>query len=345
MKSRRPSQPKFATRAIHAGQAPDPSTGATMTPIFQTSTYTQAGLEDHKGYEYSRTGNPTRAALEDCLAALENATYGLAFGSGMAAESAILSLLRPGDHVIAGDDLYGGTYRLFERVLRPMGLEFSYVSARDVSAYAAAIRPETKMIWVETPTNPLLTLVDIAAVARIAREHDALLVVDNTFASPALQQPLDLGAHIVVHSTTKYLNGHSDVVGGAILTSDEKLYSEMKFYQNAAGGVPSPFDSWLVLRGVKTLAVRMRQHCENAQAIAEHPGRPPARAQGLLSRAARSSRSRAGAKADARLRRHGLIRLRGYTRGRGRLRARICASSSSPRAWAASSRSAAIPPR
>jgi cystathionine gamma-lyase len=270
MKSRRPSQPKFATRAIHAGQAPDPSTGATMTPIFQTSTYTQAGLEDHKGFEYSRTGNPTRAALEDCLAALENATYGLAFGSGMAAESAILSLLRPGDHVIAGDDLYGGTYRLFERVLRPMGLEFSYVSARDVSAYAAAIRPETKMIWVETPTNPLLTLVDIAAIARIAREHDALLVVDNTFASPALQQPLDLGAHIVVHSTTKYLNGHSDVVGGAILTSDEKLYSEMKFYQNAAGGVPSPFDSWLVLRGVKTLAVRMRQHGENAQAIAEH---------------------------------------------------------------------------
>jgi cystathionine beta-lyase/cystathionine gamma-synthase len=270
MKSRRSSQPKFATRAIHAGQTPDPSTGATITPIFQTSTYTQVGLEDHKGFEYSRTGNPTRAALEDCLASLENAAYGLAFGSGMAAESAILSLLRPGDHVVAGDDLYGGTYRLFERVLRPMGLEFSYVAARDVSAYATAVRPTTKMIWAETPTNPLLTLVDIAAVARIASEHGALLVVDNTFASPALQQPLDLGAHIVVHSTTKYLNGHSDVVGGAILTSDEKLYSEMKFYQNAAGGVPSAFDSWLVLRGVKTLAVRMRQHCENAQAIAEH---------------------------------------------------------------------------
>jgi cystathionine gamma-lyase len=270
MKPRRQSPPKFATRAIHAGQSPDPTTGATMAPIFQTSTYTQAGLEDHKGYEYSRTGNPTRAALEACLASLENATYGLAFGSGMAAESAILSLLRPGDHVIAGDDLYGGTYRLFERVLRPMGLEFSYVSARDVSAYAAAIRSNTKMIWAETPTNPLLTLVDIAAVAHVAREHDLLLVVDNTFASPALQQPLDLGAHIVVHSTTKYINGHSDVIGGAVLTSDEKLYGEIKFYQNAAGGVPSPFDSWLVLRGVKTLAVRMRQHCENAQAVAEH---------------------------------------------------------------------------
>jgi cystathionine beta-lyase/cystathionine gamma-synthase len=270
MKPRKQSQPKFATRAIHAGQAPDRATGATITPIFQTSTYTQTGLEDHKGFEYSRTANPTRAALEDCLAALENATYGLAFGSGMAAESAILSLLRPGAHVVAGDDLYGGTYRLFERVLRPMGLEFSYVPARDVSAYAAATRPQTKMIWIETPTNPLLSLVDIAAVARVAREHDALLVVDNTFASPALQQPLDLGAHIVVHSTTKYLNGHSDVVGGAVLTSDEQRYNEMKFYQNAAGGVPSPFDSWLVLRGVKTLAVRMRQHCENAQAIAEH---------------------------------------------------------------------------
>ena len=270
MKPRKTAQPKFATRAIHAGQAPDPSTGATITPIFQTSTYTQAGLEDHKGFEYSRTGNPTRAALEACLAALENATYGLAFASGMAAESAILSLLRPGDHVIAGDDLYGGTYRLFERVLRPMGLDFTYVAAREVSGYAAAIRPQTKMIWAETPTNPLLSLVDIAAVGRIAQERDLLLVVDNTFASPALQQPLDLGAHIVVHSTTKYLNGHSDVVGGAILTSDEKLYSEMKFYQNAAGGVPSPFDSWLVLRGVKTLAVRMRQHGENAQAIAEY---------------------------------------------------------------------------
>jgi cystathionine beta-lyase/cystathionine gamma-synthase len=260
----------FATRAIHAGQQPDPTTGATMTPIFATSTYTQAGIADHKGYEYSRTGNPTRAALEACLASLENARYGLAFASGMAAESAILSLLRPGDHVVAGDDLYGGTYRIFERVLRPMGVEFDYVPARDTAAYAQAVRATTKMIWVETPTNPLLTVVDIAAVARIARKHQALLAVDNTFATPYLQQPLELGADIVVHSTTKYINGHSDVIGGAVLTSNQDAYEKIKFYQNAAGGVPGPFDAWLTLRGVKTLPVRMRQHCENAQVVAEY---------------------------------------------------------------------------
>ncbi len=260
---------KFATRAIHAGQEADPATGATITPIYQTSTYTQEGLGEHKGFEYSRTSNPTRAALEACLAALENARYGLAFGSGMAATSAVLSILRPGDHIIAGDDLYGGTYRIFERVIRPMGITIDYVPARETGAYQAALRPETKLIWVETPTNPLLALVDIAAVANIAREHGARLVVDNTFATPYLQRPLDLGAHIVVHSTTKYINGHSDVVGGAVLTSDEQAYTDIKFYQNAAGGVPSPFDSWLVLRGVKTLAVRMRQHCENAMRIAE----------------------------------------------------------------------------
>lgn len=266
---------EFATRAIHAGQEADPTTGATITPIYQTSTYTQAGLGEHKGYEYSRTGNPTRAALETCLAALENATHGLAFASGMAATSAVLSMLRPGDHVVASDDLYGGSYRIFERVLRPMGVTFDYVPARETSAYAQALRPETKMIWVETPTNPLLTLVDIAAVASIAREHGIRVVVDNTFATPYLQQPLDLGAHIVVHSTTKYINGHSDVIGGAVLTSDEEAYEQIKFYQNAAGGVPSPFDSWLTLRGAKTLAVRMRQHCENAQAIAEFVERHP----------------------------------------------------------------------
>ncbi len=258
----------FATRAIHAGQEPDPTTGATITPIYQTSTYTQQGLGENKGYEYSRTHNPTRTALQECLASLENAKYGLAFGSGMAATSAVLSVLRPGDHVLACDDLYGGTYRIFERVLRPMGIDFEYASARDTSAYAQKIRPETKMIWIETPTNPLLSLVDIAAVARIAREHGARLVVDNTFATPYLQQPLDLGAHVVVHSTTKYINGHSDVVGGAMLTSDEELYEAVKFYENAAGGVPSPFDAWLTLRGVKTLAVRMRQHCENAMRVA-----------------------------------------------------------------------------
>jgi cystathionine gamma-lyase len=270
---------EFATRAIHVGQEADPSTGATITPIFQTSTYTQQGLGDNKGYEYSRTGNPTRAALEACLAALENARFGLAFGSGMAATSTILSILRPGDHVIAGDDLYGGTYRIFERVLRPMGVTFDYVPARETAAYAAAVRPETKLIWVETPTNPLLSLVDIAAVAAVARAHGAILVVDNTFATPYLQRPLDLGAHVVVHSTTKYINGHSDVVGGAILTADEQLYTDFKFYQNAAGGVPSPFDSWLVLRGAKTLAVRMRQHCENAMRVARFlDGHPLVRA-------------------------------------------------------------------
>lgn len=260
---------EFATRAIHVGQEADPTTGATITPIYQTSTYTQQGLGENKGYEYSRTGNPTRAALEECLASLENASHGLAFASGLAATSAVLSLLRPGQHVIAGDDLYGGTYRIFERVLRPMGVTFDYVPAREVQAYARAIKPETKMIWAETPTNPLLSLVDIQAVASIAREHDIPLVVDNTFATPYLQRPLDLGATIVVHSTTKYINGHSDVVGGAVLTSDDQLYADMKFYQNAAGGVPSAFDSWLVLRGAKTLAVRMRQHCENARRVAE----------------------------------------------------------------------------
>ncbi len=259
----------FATRAIHVGQTADTATGATITPIYQTSTYTQDGLGSHKGFEYSRTGNPTRAALEACLASLENATHGLAFSSGMAATSAVLSILRPGDHIVAGDDLYGGTYRIFERVLRPMGIAIDYVPARETSAYQAAIHPETKLIWVETPTNPLLSLVDVSAVAEIAGQRTIRLVVDNTFATPYLQRPLELGADIVVHSTTKYINGHSDVVGGAVLTSDEAAYAEMKFYQNAAGGVPSPFDSWLVLRGVKTLSMRMRQHCENAQLVAE----------------------------------------------------------------------------
>ena len=266
---------QFETRAIHAGQEADPSTGATIAAIYATSTYTQQGLGQHKGYEYSRTGNPTRAALEACLAALENARFGLAFASGMAAESAVLSILRPGDHVIAGDDLYGGTYRLFEKVLRPMGITFDYVSARDSQAYARAVRPATKLIWAETPTNPLLTLVDIRQVADIAREHSVTLVVDNTFATPYLQQPLDLGAHVVVHSTTKYINGHSDVIGGAMLTNDTEIFERVKFYQNAAGGTPSPFDAWLTLRGVKTLAVRMRQHCENALKVAkfleQHP--------------------------------------------------------------------------
>ncbi|GCE27134.1 cystathionine beta-lyase [Dictyobacter alpinus] len=259
---------KFSTKAIHAGQEPDPSTGAIMTPIFQTSTYAQTGLGGHKGYEYSRSGNPTRTALEDCIAALENGAYGMAFASGLAAEQAILSLLKTGDHMVSCDDLYGGTYRLFERVLSRYQIETSYVSASTVEDYEKAIRPNTKLIWLETPTNPLLRLADIRAVAEIAHRHNLLLVVDNTFSSPYFQQPLELGADIVVHSTTKYINGHSDVVGGAVVVKDQTVYEAIKFYQNAAGGVPGPFDSWLTLRGIKTLAVRMKQHEENAFAVA-----------------------------------------------------------------------------
>ncbi len=266
---------KFATNAIHAGQEPDPTSGAVMTPIYQTATYAQAGLGEHKGYEYARTGNPTRTALEACIAALEEGQYGLAFASGLAAESAIASLLSAGDHIVSCDDLYGGTYRLFERVMRRYSVEASYVPAGDVGAYEQAIRPNTKMIWLESPTNPLLALADIEAIAALAHRHNLLVVVDNTFASPYFQQPLKLGADIVVHSTTKYLNGHSDVIGGALVTSNEEAYQSLKFYQNAAGGVPGPFDAWLTLRGIKTLAVRMRQHEENAMAVAkflqEHP--------------------------------------------------------------------------
>ncbi len=261
---------KFATRAIHIGQEPDPTTGATITPIYQTSTYTQQGIGEHKGFEYSRTGNPTRAALEACLASLEGAEHGLAFASGLAATSALLSVLGPGDHVIAAEDLYGGTYRLFERVLARRGIEFTYVDGRDPEAFRAVVRPSTRLVWIETPTNPLLHLVDIAAVADICRQHGILLAVDNTFATPYFQQPLALGADVVVHSTTKYINGHSDVVGGAVVTSNRALYDEIKFHQNAAGGVPGPFDAWLTLRGVKTLAVRMRQHEENAFRVAEY---------------------------------------------------------------------------
>ncbi len=266
---------KFSTKAIHAGQKPDPSTGAIMTPIFQTSTYAQAGLGEHKGFEYSRSHNPTRTALEGCLAALEEGQYALAFASGMAAESAILSLLSAGDHIVSCDDLYGGSYRIFEQVMRRYKIETSYVGAGDIAAYEQAIRPNTKLIWLETPTNPLLRLIDIQAVAEIAHRHNVLVVVDNTFASPYLQQPLKLGADIVVHSTTKYINGHSDVIGGALVLNNEEVYEAIKFYENAAGGVPSPFDCWLTLRGIKTLAVRMRQHEENARMVArflaEHP--------------------------------------------------------------------------
>ena len=266
---------KFSTKAIHAGQQPDPTTGAIMPPIFQTATYAQNGLGDHKGYEYSRSHNPTRTALQECIAALEDGKFGLAFASGMAAETAILSLLSAGDHLVACDDLYGGSYRIFERVMRRYNVETSYVPAGNIAAYEQAIRPNTKLIWLETPTNPLLRLIDIQAVAEIAHRHNILVVVDNTFASPYFQQPLKLGADIVVHSTTKYINGHSDVIGGALVLNNEEVYESMKFYENAAGNVPSPFDAWLTLRGIKTLAVRMRQHDENARAVAkflaEHP--------------------------------------------------------------------------
>ncbi|GAC1398899.1 MAG: cystathionine gamma-synthase [Ktedonobacteraceae bacterium] len=259
---------KFSTKAIHAGQEPDPVSGAIMTPIYQTSTYAQTGMGEHKGFEYARTANPTRSALEACIASLENGTHGLAFASGMAAESAVLSLLSAGDHMVSCDDLYGGSYRIFERIMRRYNVETSYVTAGNVAEYEKAIRPNTKLIWLETPTNPLLRLVDIRAVAEVAHRHNLLLVVDNTFSSPYFQQPLTLGADIVLHSTTKYINGHSDVIGGAIVTSNEVVYEALKFHQNAAGAVPGPFDVWLTMRGIKTLAVRMRQHEENARSVA-----------------------------------------------------------------------------
>lgn len=260
---------KFSTRAIHVGQDPDPATGATVVPIYQTSTYTQTRVGEHKGFDYSRTINPTRLALERQLASLEGARYGSAFASGMAATSAVLGLLSAGDHVVVSDDLYGGTYRLFTRVLQRYGLDFDYVDMTDVAAVRAALKPATKLFWVETPTNPLLKLVDIAAIASL-RRADQLVVVDNTFATPYFQQPLALGAQIVVHSTTKYIGGHSDVVGGVAITDDERLHEQIRFLQNSAGGVPGPHDAWLTMRGAKTLALRMREHTHNAQLVAEY---------------------------------------------------------------------------
>jgi cystathionine beta-lyase/cystathionine gamma-synthase len=258
----------FATRAIHVGQAADPATGATVVPIYATSTYTQEAPGKHKGFEYSRTGNPTRAALESCLASLEGGERGLAFASGLAATTAVLSVLRPGDEVAAAADLYGGTFRLLERVFKPWGLVTRYTEDASPAGFRPLITPKTKLVWIETPTNPLLQIVDIAAIAELAHQAGAILAVDNTFASPYLQQPIKLGADLVVHSTTKYLGGHSDVVGGAVIGRTE-LLQPIAFYQNAAGGVPGPFDAWLTLRGIKTLAVRMRQHCANARQLAE----------------------------------------------------------------------------
>jgi cystathionine gamma-lyase len=262
------SSKHLETLAIHAGQVPDPTTGAISVPVYLTSTYVQAGPGEHKGFEYSRTQNPTRQALEANIAALEGGRHGLAFASGCAATTTILHALRAGDHVVAGDDLYGGTYRIFERVMKQMGIECTYVDPTRPEAFAEAMRPSTKLVWVETPTNPLLKLCDIAAVADICKSKNVWLAVDNTFLTPYLQRPLDLGATLVVHSTTKYLNGHADVVGGVLVTSDPEAYERLSFLQNAIGAIPSPMDSFLVLRGTKTLAVRMDRHIENAKRVA-----------------------------------------------------------------------------
>jgi cystathionine gamma-lyase len=269
--ARRAPAPRIETLAVHAGQRPEPITGAVMTPVFLTSTYAQKGPGVHSGFEYSRTQNPTRFALEANLAALEggDGAWGMAFNAGVAASTAVLAaLLEAGDHVVAGDDLYGGSYRLFDKIFRRLGVGFTYVDAREPAAVAAAIGPRTRLCWVETPTNPLLRLVDIAAVARACRGRGVRLCVDNTFMTPFFQRPLDLGADLVVHSTTKYLNGHSDVVGGAVLGRDPELKSRLGFVQNSMGGSQPAFDSFLVLRGTKTLAVRMERHQENALQIA-----------------------------------------------------------------------------
>jgi len=265
----------FSTDAIHAGQEPDPTTGAVTTPIYQTSTYVQEELGKHKGFEYARTQNPTRAALESCLATLEKGARGFAFGSGMAATATVTYLLRPGDHVIASNNMYGGTFRLFDRVIRHYGVDFSYVDTSDLAAVEAAWKPGTKLLYVETPTNPSMIISDLRALAAMARSKGAWLCVDNTFMTPYFQRPIELGAHLVIHSTTKYLNGHSDMVGGAVISNDPAISEQLQFLQNAAGAIPGPFDCFLVLRGLKTLAVRMERHDANARAIAgwlaKHP--------------------------------------------------------------------------
>ena len=267
---------KFGTKAIHAGVEPDPTTGAIMTPIYQTSTYVQAAPGDHKGYEYSRTHNPTRTALQNALAALENGSHGLCFSSGMASIDAVVKLLGPGDEVISTNDLYGGTYRLFTRIFEGFGVKFRFVDMGDLRNVEAAITPKTKLIWAETPTNPLLRIIDIAGLGELARKQGCLLGVDNTFASPYLQTPIDLGADIVMHSVTKYLGGHSDVVMGALVVKDAELAERLAFIQNSSGATPGPMDCFLVLRGLKTLHLRMQRHCENGKAVAEwllsHPG-------------------------------------------------------------------------
>ena len=261
---------KLATKLIHAGVEPDPTTGAIMTPIYQTSTYVQEAPGKHKGYEYARTQNPTRTALQNSLAAIEQGRYGLSFGSGLAASDAVMKLLNPGDEVISTNDLYGGTYRIFTKVYERYGLKFHFTGMSDASTIEQYINTNTKMIWVETPTNPLLNIIDIEACAAIAKKHNLILVVDNTFASPYLQNPLTLGADIVLHSATKYLGGHSDVVHGALIVNSDHLHEQLAFIQNSCGAVPGPHDCWLVLRGIKTLHVRMDRHCENGKKIAHY---------------------------------------------------------------------------
>ncbi len=261
---------KLDTKLIHAGIEPDPTTGAIMTPIYQTSTYVQAAPGDHKGYEYARTQNPTRTVLQNALAAIENGQYGLCFGSGMAATDAVIKLLQPGDEVIVSNDLYGGTYRIMTKVFANYGIKFHFISMQDAQDIIPVVNANTKMIWIETPTNPMLNVIDIAACAAIAKAHNLLLVCDNTFASPYLQTPLDLGADIVLHSATKYLGGHSDVVHGALIVNDASLDERLRFIQNSCGAVPGPHDCWLVLRGIKTLHVRMQRHCENGEAVARY---------------------------------------------------------------------------
>ncbi len=260
---------KFGTKTIHAGQKPDPTTGAIMTPIYQTSTYVQKSPGDHKGYEYSRTGNPTRKALEDNLAALENGKYGLCFGSGLAAVDCIVKLLQPGDEVISTNDLYGGTYRIFTKVFERLGIKFHFTGMDNIEQIESLVNSKTKMIWAETPTNPMLNIINIKELSKISSKNNLIFVVDNTFATPYLQRPLDLGADIVMHSLTKYMGGHSDVVMGAAICKDDKLAEQLYFLQNSCGGVPGPQDSFLVLRGIKTLHVRMQRHCENGKAIAK----------------------------------------------------------------------------
>lgn len=270
-----PAKHGFGTLAIHAGQEPDPQTGAVMTPIYQTSTYAQESPGKHRGYEYSRTDNPTRTAYQACVAALEGAQYALAFSSGLATTDAIMHTLKPGDHVLCCDDVYGGSFRIFDKVFKRMGIEFSYVDLSDLKKTEAAFQPNTRLLWMESPTNPMLKILDIAALTALARKKGVISVVDNTFMSSYFQKPLSLGADIVVHSVTKYMNGHSDVVGGVLATSNTKLYEELKFLQNAIGAVPAPMDCFLVMRGLKTLHVRMERHAVNAMTIARYLEKHP----------------------------------------------------------------------